>query len=1136
MDAGPAAVAPTFTPAAGTFTTAQSVAIASTTPGATIYFTLDGTNPTTASVVYSSPIAVTQTTTIRAMAAAPGFQNSTVTAGTFTISIQPGITAPVAITPAAQTAANPIAIGLSTTTSPSTICYTLDNSAPTCSAGACTGTAATYSAGSPIPVDAPIGGGTVTVKALACSAGNANSDPTSSVYSFKAAAPTAAPASGIVALNSNVTVQTATANSGANQVRMVYNTTTAGDPTCTLSDNDFGTGVQAKNVAITQNVTYRVVTCRTNYAASDSATFAYTVNVSDPTLNSGEKNNDFVPAATAGAVPNTGGAYCYSAGAVVPACNAAKTGCTTGSTTAPTVVSTPTTINVIACRPNFNDSAVVTGVYTLKVRGFGVNPFTAGTGINEDNATNFWNNGADQAFTLNTQTNPTAPAGTGDVKIRYTVTTAATPTQCNGCLPATSITPDCTTPTATLPAGWTEVVDTAAPSSTVTASLTASTFPTIRAIGCKTGYAPSDVRTFNFKDPLNSVTLDPLPFATGSTYVSDNTINLGKTPPAAGVLGVTPTVASGTNICYNVGINPVDADCNVTTGACVGSTLYVPGTGIPVTTTGFEVRAIACKTGILTKSNKQTQAYQLKLGTPALTTTLAPAGTAVGSGNLAFGATSYFHDSSEPSRVMGSTAGDCASTTNQCVRYTTDGTTPSCNTGTVYNTATGYVYSPNAQSTTVKAIACSGGYLPSDVQTLTFNTVLAAPTYTPNNTNPLRNTTVVNLTSPSQAGGGFFCYTVDGSQPGCNGTVCAAPATTTQTNAAGPNLGTSAALASGTRVRAITCRNNFNASSETDQTFTVKVSTPTVTPATATYGAAQTITMTTPSGVANTANNLRICYSLGGQSLTTAINNCAQVNGAVTCTALLNAGDSVTPAPVVGTNTTLTVQSCRTNFAPSDPVSRVLTFTPYSKPINVTSDLGTDDFQSVDNANVIPAENNGNGYFSWDGTNLYFGYLGAAISGQADNFFNVYIRGAGAVATNSRDNRLAPGITFGTTNADNPAQIPNGGAEYHFWLRGDRVNSANLTGASKYSGAVNGWQSDATAITCQAGGTINTATSYVECSIPRSILGGNTLSWQGIVTRDLVNARSHFPFTGGAAKRWTGDLTTNVPSDATRIQ
>ena len=69
---------PTFSPEAGSYTTTQNVTISCTTEGATIHYTLDGNDPTTSSAVYSAPIAISQTTTVKAMAVKSGMNNSTV--------------------------------------------------------------------------------------------------------------------------------------------------------------------------------------------------------------------------------------------------------------------------------------------------------------------------------------------------------------------------------------------------------------------------------------------------------------------------------------------------------------------------------------------------------------------------------------------------------------------------------------------------------------------------------------------------------------------------------------------------------------------------------------------------------------------------------------------------------------------------------------------------------------------------------------------------------------------------------------------------------------------------------------------------------------------------------------------------
>ncbi len=70
--------APTFSPAAGTYASAQSVTISCELPSTVIYYTLDGTEPTPNSTLYSEAISVSSTTTIKAVAYAGGDDHSTV--------------------------------------------------------------------------------------------------------------------------------------------------------------------------------------------------------------------------------------------------------------------------------------------------------------------------------------------------------------------------------------------------------------------------------------------------------------------------------------------------------------------------------------------------------------------------------------------------------------------------------------------------------------------------------------------------------------------------------------------------------------------------------------------------------------------------------------------------------------------------------------------------------------------------------------------------------------------------------------------------------------------------------------------------------------------------------------------------
>jgi len=72
------AATPSIQPAGGTFSAAQSVTISDATAGATIYYTTDGSTPTSASSVYSSPLSVNLATTVQAMATASGYTSSSV--------------------------------------------------------------------------------------------------------------------------------------------------------------------------------------------------------------------------------------------------------------------------------------------------------------------------------------------------------------------------------------------------------------------------------------------------------------------------------------------------------------------------------------------------------------------------------------------------------------------------------------------------------------------------------------------------------------------------------------------------------------------------------------------------------------------------------------------------------------------------------------------------------------------------------------------------------------------------------------------------------------------------------------------------------------------------------------------------
>ena len=79
---GGTVAAPTFSPAAGTYSSAQNVTISTTTSGASIRYTTDGTTPTSSTgTVYSGAVNVASSLTLKAIAYKSGSTDSSVTSG-----------------------------------------------------------------------------------------------------------------------------------------------------------------------------------------------------------------------------------------------------------------------------------------------------------------------------------------------------------------------------------------------------------------------------------------------------------------------------------------------------------------------------------------------------------------------------------------------------------------------------------------------------------------------------------------------------------------------------------------------------------------------------------------------------------------------------------------------------------------------------------------------------------------------------------------------------------------------------------------------------------------------------------------------------------------------------------------------
>lgn len=159
---------PTFNPAEGTFFNSVDVTLACETDGTTIYYTLDGSDPTDASTAYTEAIHITETTTVKAIAIKNGASSEIVSA-TYTISNIETVATPV-ITPDAGNYNDPQQITITCATDEAIIYYTTDGTDPTAESTLYT---------EPFTLSA-----SATVKAIAVKEGYNNSDIASAVYTM----------------------------------------------------------------------------------------------------------------------------------------------------------------------------------------------------------------------------------------------------------------------------------------------------------------------------------------------------------------------------------------------------------------------------------------------------------------------------------------------------------------------------------------------------------------------------------------------------------------------------------------------------------------------------------------------------------------------------------------------------------------------------------------------------------------------------------------------------------------------------------------------------------------------------------------------------------------------------------------
>lgn len=241
--------APTFNPAAGTYSAPQSVTISCSTSGAVIYYTTNGTTPSASSSKYNGAISVTTTTTIKAIAIKNGV-SSAVTTAKYTINS--ATIAPPVFSPAGGTYTSPQTVSITSATAGAAIYYTADGSTPT------TASARYYS---PMNIAA-----SMTIKAIAVKDG-VSSSVTAAAYVInqaptKPANPVFTPAGGTFSLGEAITVSITSATAGAS-IRYTADGSvpTAASATYT-SPMSISSNMTLKAIAIKDGVTSDIVSAK----------------------------------------------------------------------------------------------------------------------------------------------------------------------------------------------------------------------------------------------------------------------------------------------------------------------------------------------------------------------------------------------------------------------------------------------------------------------------------------------------------------------------------------------------------------------------------------------------------------------------------------------------------------------------------------------------------------------------------------------------------------------------------------------------------------------------------------------------------------------------------------------------------
>jgi hypothetical protein len=255
----PGVPTPTYSPTPATYHSPILVTISDSLGAAKIYYTTDGSMPTTGSPVYSSPISISSTTTFRAMAVSPGLPNSLVSLATYSI-VLPRAPQPL-FSPPPSTFSSPQSVKLSNSLN-LPMYYTTDGSIPTTNSMLYSG-----------PITVPMN---TTIKAITAAYGYVTSPVSSGTYYIQAPNPTISPAPGTYYSTVNATI--ADVVSGAT----IYYTTNGSSPS--TSSTSCANPCQ---LTISSTTTLKAIAAGGGYSPSYVAVATYIIAANNPTFSPG---------------------------------------------------------------------------------------------------------------------------------------------------------------------------------------------------------------------------------------------------------------------------------------------------------------------------------------------------------------------------------------------------------------------------------------------------------------------------------------------------------------------------------------------------------------------------------------------------------------------------------------------------------------------------------------------------------------------------------------------------------------------------------------------------------------------------------------------------------------------------------